>query len=758
MKFCYHKIGQIIGSILILCGACLQPVSGQGKLRVLENLSFEKAVYYPGNQSLYATVYSGSFPTVSRSLFKLNPTLGRIEKRIDLGAEPRFLQATSDQSTLFFVNPGQPYLIKRFSLATESIDQADTIAIITGDEVQSLATIPNNNQRVLMMVRRAGSSSYLAVYERGQSQQRYIKFGENEVSGMTMAVTQDSIVWVVSPITGTITKLKIRADGLHYDKIFSGYHRSLEFGYTQVETCLISTDGGQYLQLNGDAPRVLGRLELGRYPKVTNLPGSAFFYSIESASGYNHRIRKFRKLDFQEVETIDVHAFDRAGAALNFYACTEDLFVFSNYSRFTSSEQSTNMYKHCTSKLPKPVIASPAFVNLCALTDTGFVFKVDQIGLQYNWKKDDKLPKTLDVYKIIESGIYKVQVSDEKGCLGEFSDPVSVYFDYPPDKPLISYPTEHGYPVNICIGQEIQLTAFGNGNPQWSKGEKTKAITVNNSGKFNVRLQSYGGCWSPWSDTLVVIQTKDSLPTKPKIKLLNGSAVIFCAGDTARFETKPGYSKYSWNYGFSNSQSNQFKLTLFSSFSDYRVQVRYGNQPYCMSANSDEFIVRTISVPIKPQITRSSNVLMSNIIDPLATHDWYFNGKLIDGANGRFLNANKEGFYSTRIRYGNCASPVSDVLPFTGILTSTDEAPQANTPKLFPNPATDELFLKFSSLPKERQWQLRLTDTQGRQHEAPSLNWSDEGVSLKVAHLVAGTYVLQGKSSEGVWALKFVKQ
>ena len=92
------------------------------------------------------------------------------------------------------------------------------------------------------------------------------------------------------------------------------------------------------------------------------------------------------------------------------------------------------------------------------------------------------------------------------------------------------------------------------------------------------------------------------------------------------------------------------------------------------------------------------------------------------------------------------------------MLTSTDEAPQSNAPQLFPNPAADELFLKFPSPTKDRQWQLRLTDTQGRQHKVPDLNWNNEGASLKVAHLAVGTYVLHGMSGEGVWALKFVKQ
>ena len=91
-------------------------------------------------------------------------------------------------------------------------------------------------------------------------------------------------------------------------------------------------------------------------------------------------------------------------------------------------------------------------------------------------------------------------------------------------------------------------------------------------------------------------------------------------------------------------------------------------------------------------------------------------------------------------------------------LTSTDEALLSNTPQLFPNPAADELFLKFSTPLKNGHWQLRLTDTQGRQHNVPQLNWNDEGASLKVAHLAAGTYVLQGMSSEEVWSLKFVKQ
>lgn len=724
----------------LFCLLQFQVCRGQS-IRTIDYFNTSSGAYVPSQKLYYGTAGSTPGQKYVNKLLKFNPIWGEVVEEIAVGDDPRFLQPSTDRGVLFFVTD-QPAKLKRYNISLNRVDQDDPIDIPSEDRVQALYTLPNNNNQVLLLAQRNYTSSYITIYEKGKPQERYYKLSPNEQEGMSVVITNDSLLWVISPSVGTITRLKIRSNGVHFEQIFTGYERSLEPGYVSVGNYLISTYG-QYLQLSGDVPRIIGRISQAREYFLSLGPDPRFFYALnyDYRSGVN--VFKFRRDNFQAVDTLRFPISDTN--LRRFEACQEDLFVFQN--------GSINFVWNCSSKLPKPQIDAPLPLRLCETTDTGFVLKTVIPATQYFWKKSNESLQQAVQFKVYQADYYKVKVSDDVGCLTDFSDERYIYFDFPPYKPTITDSTGSTSIINICAKKSVKLVVSGF-DPEWSTGETSNSIRVNKSGVFTARIRSAGGCLSQWSDTLRVIQSSDTIPAKPSFALLNAPSSVICAGDTAIFEAPAGYKYYFWT--FSEKNERLFKLRLFNS--ELAMRLRVGNSLYCISEPSDPLTVRAVSAPTKPTLQRSGNVLVSNYSAVTYTHRWFLNGQLIPNQNKQFLIVAKEGFYSVSVGFGDCFSALSDLLPFTGILTSTDEAPQANAPKLFPNPATDELFLKFPSPPKERQWQLRLTDTQGRQHEAPSLNWSDEGVSLKVAHLAVGTYVLQGKSSEGVWALKFVKQ
>lgn len=723
----------------------------QGSVRTLENLRLADGVFSPISKLFYAqTAYN------SNRILEIDPAWGEIKRQIVVGDNPQFLKATADRSTFFFIT-GNPRRIQRFNTATGQVDQNDSIEILPEDEVRKLFTLPHNNQEVLLMVRRDQNSHYFNVYKNGKPLERYYKFPALDVEGMNIAVTQDSIIWMVSPLSGSISKFKKRSNGLHLEKRFTGYGRSLEFEYTQVGAYLISRDG-QYVSFAGETPTVLGRIQLGKEPVVHSVDDSDFFYSIESMPNFQLKLRKFRKEGLKEVASFNVPVHNPAISAYRFYVCNDETFYFQHLEYFRPGDHA-NFYRLCTTKLSKPLIETPDQRMFFCITDTGFVLKTNLLGSQYVLKKGEGIPRAVPSLRIVEHGEYRLQLSDDTGCLTELSEPAYAYFDAPPLKPVLYESRGYKSPVQMCVRQSLTLNTNSDAyKPNWSTGENGTSIVVKSAGVYRVRTQSGGGCWSDWSDTLLVVQAPDTLPSKPTISIRNKPSNLYCQGDTARFETQNGYKNYMWNWGFVNNAKNTLDLPLHNVFYDYRVQVRVANNDYCVSELSDEVLVRAVYAPQKPVIQRSSNVLMSNNRDPLGVHEWYLNGQVIAGEQKNFLVAKKEGFYTARVKYGNCISPLSDVLAFTGLLTSSQNLTQNQKLHLFPNPATEQLSVQASTLNPSTDWQFSIFDLQGKLQSPAKVTQTNPGVNLSIAHLAAGAYVLRCLSPEGAFLMKFVKQ
>jgi len=190
------------------------------------------------------------------------------------------------------------------------------------------------------------------------------------------------------------------------------------------------------------------------------------------------------------------------------------------------------------------------------------------------------------------------------------------------------------------------------------------------------------------------------------------------------------------------------------------MRLRVGNSFYCMSEYSDPLTVRAASVPTKPTIQRSGNVLVSNYNTPAFTHRWFLNGQLIPNQNKQFLIVEKEGFYSVSAGIGDCFSPRSDLLAFTGLLTSTQSLSTNQAPWLYPNPVAEELFVSFAEQLPASNLRIQILDLKGQLQAQPKFRWegADQALGLDVRDLPAGAYVLRVLSSSKGWYLKFVKR
>lgn len=711
-------------------------------IRTIEYFNTSSGAYVPSQKLYYGTAGSTPGQKYVNKLLKFNPIWGEVVEELAVGDDPRFLQPSTDRSMLFFVTD-QPARLKRYNISLNRVDQDDPIEILSDDRVQALYSLPNNNNQVLLLVQRDYSTSYITIYERGKPKEHYYKISSKEQEGMSVVITNDSLLWVISPSVGSITRVKIRSNGLHFERIFTGYERSLEPSYVPIGNYLISTYG-QYLQVSGDVPRVIGRIGQSREYFMSLGPDPNFFYALNYAYGKGVNVFKLRRDNFQVVDTLNLPISDNS--LRRFEACDEDLFVFQN--------SGMNFAWNCTSKLPKPQIDAPQSLRLCETTDTGYVLKTVLPATQYFWRKSNGPLQQIDGFKVYQSDSYKVQVSDDLGCLTGFSDERFITFDYPPYKPTIADSTGNTSIINLCARKSVKLMVSGLA-PEWSTGETSSSIRVNKSGVFRARIRSAGGCLSQWSDTLRVIQSSDTVPAKPSFVLLNAPSRIICAGDTAIFEAPAGYKYYNWTFAEKNERLLKFRL--FNS--EVSMRLRVGNSFYCMSEDSDPLMIRAASIPTKPNLQRSGNVLVSNYSAPTYTHRWFLNGQLVPNQNKQFLIVEKEGFYSVSVGVGDCFSPRSDLLAFTGLLTSTHELSRNQAPLLYPNPVAEELFLSFAEQFPTSNLRIQILDLKGQSQVQPKFRWESAGqvLGLDVQDLPAGAYVLRVLSSNKSWHLKFVK-
>ena len=107
-----------------------------------------------------------------------------------------------------------------------------------------------------------------------------------------------------------------------------------------------------------------------------------------------------------------------------------------------------------------------------------------------------------------------------------------------PRKPVLSPSAD----TAICAGQSITISApAGYLHYQWNTGDTTQSITASTAGSFSVRVDSVGGYFSPWSDTI-------SITVRQRFSTTISNDTAICTGDSVRLSVSGGTTQL-WSNG-----------------------------------------------------------------------------------------------------------------------------------------------------------------------------------------------------------------
>lgn len=147
-------------------------------------------------------------------------------------------------------------------------------------------------------------------------------------------------------------------------------------------------------------------------------------------------------------------------------------------------------------------------------------------GASYVWSTG-ALSQTIQVST---PGVYTVSVTDANSCTGTGTSTVTVNA-----VPTVTLPDP-----TICVGSATTLSAGNTGATfNWSTGDNTQSITVNNGGNYVVTVTNSFGCERVDTATVTV-------GTGLVVTVAN---VSICPGDTATLDAGYPGSTYLWNNG-----------------------------------------------------------------------------------------------------------------------------------------------------------------------------------------------------------------
>lgn len=291
---------------------------------------------------------------------------------------------------------------------------------------------------------------------------------------------------------------------------------------------------------------------------------------------------------------------------------------------------------------PQPVIQLSGNSTFCE--GDSLILSVTAGFKQYVWQ--DGIGAATRTIK--NATIYSVFVKDTNDCISTVSSPVFVEVLSSPSKQVI---TVNGA-TTFCEGDKIKLSSPASFTGYlWTDSIETKENTITKSGNYRLKVRGNNGCYSAWSDAVMVLV--NPIPLKPK--------VVAGSNDSLKCNTLAG--RYKW---FRNTfELLDTSLSIFSKNSGFfQVQIA---EKGCWSRLSDSLYFKNLTI-LKPSELQSKIVIVPNPVSKQAIirlQNIYGNGYLtlynsegkmvmyekINSKEGVLLNLEsfKKGFYHIKV-------------------------------------------------------------------------------------------------------------
>jgi gliding motility-associated-like protein len=311
----------------------------------------------------------------------------------------------------------------------------------------------------------------------------------------------------------------------------------------------------------------------------------------------------------------------------------------------TSANGCSSSATTTTATVPKPIVELGPPIQKCESDPV--ILDAGSGAQSYEWYKDGSLimNASLNTYRPIESGIYRVVVTSGANCSAE--DQVNVMFFASPD--IVGLNSEYkpcaGNPFNLMtmISGQQSITWYYNNSPIGSSNNTN--LTVNNSGTYIVEAVNNIGCKTRDTALVSFIQ----LPTIPF-----GPNVVACQGNTVELNAGSEGTMYQWSKDNTLLANTSAKLVITQN-GTYAVTVT--NAQGCSS--TAQKMVTFIPGPTL-DLGGDTSICQNETYDIVAVTNasspnirWLKDGILLTGENNLTLTVDQGGTYEAIIVGGN---------------------------------------------------------------------------------------------------------
>lgn len=383
-------------------------------------------------------------------------------------------------------------------------------------------------------------------------------------------------------------------------------------------------------------------------------------------------------------------------------------------------------------------------------------------GFDYDWSYITSGVNLNQMY-INSAGTYAVNAENASGC-SAFSAPFEVE-----DRAINSFPIVNTIANGFCQGETVNLfvensddypsaTYVWYKNGQVISGATTDNLDITQTGNYSVMVQNT--CGSISSPTFGI-----QFNAKPAEPTFNVQAVTtLCPGQTQDLVImQPNNTlTYEWfvsmngfNYFYNNTGIELLDATSigFGNHFWYYVLTTNENGCYVYSDTLEIVIANQIQTPIITAVgsTVSGSVMLA-VINPMtgANYQWYKGTDIINGATGTSYEATQTGYYHVKLTTpcGNAESYEY----YVGI--SSIDAVDANVNSIYPNPASDKVFIDLVNPSKDAQ--VKVYNSIGQVVSNEKIADGTNKITIDVNNYEPGVYYFELSTKEGTFNHKIV--
>ena len=211
----------------------------------------------------------------------------------------------------------------------------------------------------------------------------------------------------------------------------------------------------------------------------------------------------------------------------------------------------------------------------------------------------------------------------------------------------------------------------------------------------------------------------------PAAAIIPSGNTNFCNGDSVVLGTNSGNYTYQWYMNAQPVSNETGQLFTATQPGNYYVVV---TDTTSCGTTSNSVSINVFPTPLAPVITQSGNLLASNYT---SGNQWYYNNVVIAGATSQIYAPTQNGFYSVEYTDGNGCTSMSALFGYT--INSINET-ETKTLRIFPNPATDYIYIQSGNHPVD----LLISDVLGKKVMQKQI--SQFQTSVNISFLNNGVY------------------